>query len=193
MTREVALVDTHAHLADDRLLSRLDEVLTTAAGAGVAQMIAIGTTSEDSRTVVGLAAEHPGVFASVGIHPNEAADAGAQDWGTIVALADRPGVVVALGETGLDRHWDRTPFDVQRDYFGRHLALAADLDLPVVIHARESLPDVIEQLVGLGRPVQGVLHSFVGGWDEAEALLALGLHLSFAGMLTFANKTLDPL
>src|SRR4051794_15778130 len=125
MTRDASLVDTHAHLADPRLLSRMSEVLTAAADAGVVQVIAIGTTAEDSRVVAGLASEHPGVFATVGIHPNEAADAQAQDWGTIEALADRPGVVVALGETGLDRHRDRTPFDVQRDYFGRHLALAA--------------------------------------------------------------------
>ena len=101
--------------------------------------------------------------------------------------------MVALGETGLDRHWDRTPFPIQQDYFARHLDLAGSLDLAVVIHARDSLPDVIDQLGRLARPVRGVLHSFVGGWAEAEALLSLGLHVSFAGMITFANKTLDPL
>ncbi|WP_435016563.1 TatD family hydrolase [Tundrisphaera sp. TA3] len=193
MNADLAWVDTHAHLADPRLRGRLPEVLRSAREAGVTRIVAIGTTAEDSRIVAHLAAEHAGISAAVGIHPNDAAEQGDDAWKTIVAMADRPGVVVALGETGLDRHWDRTPFPVQQDFFGRHLALAADLGLPVVIHARESLPDVIDQLAGLARPVRGVLHSFVGGWEEAETLLALGLHLSFAGMLTFANKTLDPL
>ena len=101
--------------------------------------------------------------------------------------------VVAIGETGLDRHWDRTPFDVQQDYFSRHLDLAHRLDLPIVIHCRECHRDIVEQLTALNRPIKGILHSFTGNWAEAEELLALGLHISFAGMVTFANKALDPL
>lgn len=186
-------VDTHAHLADPRLQSRLPDILAAASGAGVTRMVAVGTTAADSPTVVALAEAHPGVSATVGIHPNDAADAGPDDWATVARLARTSKRVVALGETGLDRHWDRTPFPIQQDYFARHLDLAAELDLPVVIHARESLPDVIEQLTQLDRSVRGVLHSFVGTWADAEALLGLGLHVSFAGMVTFANRTLDEL
>lgn len=193
MMANPSIVDTHAHLADPRLLTRLPEVLAAAQSSGVDWMIAVATTAGDSRVVLDLAQQHPRTIgAAVGIHPNEAAEAGADDWGTIQALATDP-AVVAVGETGLDRHWDRTPFALQQDYFGRHLALAHDLGLPIIIHSRDCHRDVVEQLGRLGRPVRGVIHSFTGTWDEAEELLGLGLHISFAGMLTFANKSLDPL
>jgi len=185
-------VDTHAHLDDLRLRAQIGEVLARAWAAGVVQVVAIATTAEDSLSVVNLAGEHRGVFAAVGIHPNEAGEAAAGDWERVVALARLPRVV-ALGETGLDRHWLRTPFPVQQDYFDRHLDLAHRLDLPVVIHCRESAADILDQLTALARPVKGVLHSFTGDTDQAQAFLDLGLHLSFAGMLTFANKSLDPL
>ena len=123
MTQPAHLVDTHAHLDDRRLKGRLDEVLRAAGGAGVVQIVAVSTTAEDSRSVVEMARNHPGVFASVGIHPNDSADAGPGDWDQIRQLAASP-EVVTLGETGLDRHWDRAPFEVQQDYFDRHLALA---------------------------------------------------------------------
>ena len=107
-------------------------------------------------------------------------------------MIGRPGVV-AIGETGLDRYWHRTPFADQQEWFDRHLTLAHDHDLPIVIHCRDCQNDIIQQLQQLGRPVRGVMHSFTGSWDDAEAYLALGLHLSFAGMITFTNKTLDAL
>lgn len=186
------LVDTHAHLDDPRLKRRMAEVLGSAAGAGVVQIIAVATTAIDSRSLVALAGEHPGVFASVGVHPNDSADASPGDWEVIRDLAGLPGVV-ALGETGLDRHWDRAPFDLQRAWFGHHLDLGLQLDLPVIIHSRECHADIVEQLAALGRPIRGVLHSFTGNPAEAAELLSLGLHISFAGMITFANKALDPL
>ncbi len=192
MSVPARLVDTHAHLDDRRLRSRLAEVLGAADRAGVVQVVAVATTAEDSESVAALARDHRGVFAAVGIHPNDAAGADPGDWGRIEALADRP-EVVAIGETGLDRHWDRTPFPVQQEYFGRHLDLAGRRGRPVIIHSRDCHRDVVDQLGRLGRPVAGVLHSFTGTWGEAEEVLALGLHVSFAGMLTFANKSLDPL
>lgn len=187
-----ALVDSHAHLDDRRLRDRLPDVLAQARLAGVAQIVAVGTTAVDSARVVELARAHPGVFATVGVHPNEAADAASGDWERICDLARQP-EVVAIGETGLDRHWDRTPFNLQQDYFDRHLTLARELDRPVVIHSRECHADIVAQLRAIGQPIRGVLHSFTGTWAEAEAFLELGLYLSFAGMITFANKALDPL
>ncbi len=186
------LVDTHAHLDDPRLRRDLSGVLDRARAAGVVQVVAIGTTAADSASVIAIAQAHRGVFAAVGIHPNEAVEAGADDWARIEALAAEP-EVVALGETGLDRHWDRTPFPLQQEWLARHLALGQERGLPVVLHCRACERDLIEQLTRLGRPVRGVLHSFTGTWDDARAFLDLGLHLSFAGMLTFANKALDPL
>jgi TatD DNase family protein len=186
------LIDTHAHLDDPVLAADLDAVLDRARAAGVVQVVAVGTTAADSARIVERAAARRGVFAAVGVHPNEAARATDEDWARVVALCAGPRVV-ALGETGLDRYRDRTPFDVQREWFARHLELAHDRHLPVVIHCRDSAPDIIAQLAGLGRPIRGVLHSFTGTWDEARALLDLGLFLSFAGMITFTNKGLDPL
>jgi TatD DNase family protein len=192
MTPAPALVDTHAHLDDRRLRPEIDAVLGRARAEGVVQVVAIATTAADSASVLDLAVGRSGVFAAVGIHPNDAAEAAPEDWAKVVALAYHPRAV-ALGETGLDRYWDRTPFPVQQDYFDRHLGLAREGGLPVVIHCREAEDDILEQLRGLARPVKGILHSFTGNWDQAQAFLDLGLHLSFAGMLTFANKSLDPL
>jgi TatD DNase family protein len=107
-------------------------------------------------------------------------------------MIGQPGAV-AIGETGLDRYWHRTPFPEQQEWFARHLELALENDLPIVIHCRDCQHDIIQQLKRLGRFIRGVMHSFTGSWDDAEAYLELGLHLSFAGMITFGNKNLDPL
>jgi TatD DNase family protein len=186
------LVDTHAHLADHGLAADLPAVLDRARSQGVIQVVAIGTNAADSPVVAGLAQTWRGVFAAVGVHPNEAAAARSDAWQRIVDLAGHPRVV-AIGETGLDRYRDRTPFPLQQEWFARHLALAHERHLPVVIHCRDSAGDIIEQLAALGRPIRGVLHSFTGDRDDACRLLDLGLHLSFAGMVTFANKGLDAL
>jgi TatD DNase family protein len=188
----VSLIDSHAHLDDPRLRRDLDGVLDRARCAGVAQIVAIGTTAVNSASVLELAQAHRGVFAAVGIHPNDAAQAVESDWNALVDLADRPGVV-AVGETGLDRYWDQTPFELQQEWFDRHLHLAHQSDWPVVIHCRDCQRELIEQLRSLGRLVRGVQHSFTGTWDDAQAFLELGLHLSFAGMVTYTNKGLDVL
>jgi TatD DNase family protein len=186
------LVDSHAHLDDRRLRTDLNGVLKRAVEAGVAQIIAIGTTAITSTHAVELAATHRGVFAAVGIHPNDAAEAAPDDWDTVTALVNHPGVV-AVGETGLDRYWKRTPFPEQQLWFDRHLNLAHAMGLPVVIHCRDCQRDILDQLQMLHRPVRGVMHAFTGTWDEAESFLELGLHVSFAGMVTFTNKGLDGL
>jgi TatD DNase family protein len=191
VSRPPALIDSHAHL-DAPALAPLSETLDRAAAAGVTAIIAVGTTAEDSRRVVGIARRWAGVSAAVGIHPNEAAAAGPDDWGRLLGLVEEP-EVVAIGETGLDRYRDHTPFPTQQDFFDRHLALARDLALPVVIHCRDSQADIIAQLERQVGPTRGVLHSFTGTWDHAQAFLALGLHVSFAGMITFTNKNLDAL
>lgn len=186
------LVDTHAHLSDEQLAERHAEVLREAARAGVRQIVSVGTTADDSAACVGLAGAHRGVFASVGIQPNYVAQAGPGDWERVELLA-RAKAAVALGETGLDRYWDHTPFDQQRAYFDRHLRLAEELDLPVIIHCRDCEWDIVDQLKPMRGRVRGVLHSFTGALEHAEAFVDLGLHISFAGMLTFSNRKLDAL
>jgi TatD DNase family protein len=186
------LVDTHAHLDDLKLRDDLPSVLQRARQAGVEQVVAIGTTARDSQAVIDIARDHPGVFAAVGVQPNHVAEAQNDDWPRVVELARQPRVV-AIGETGLDRYWDFTPFPQQQEWFDRHLALARELELPVVIHCRDCEADVIDQLSRHRQGLKGVLHSFTGTEEHAAAFLELGLHLSFAGMVTFSSKKLDGL
>src|SRR5262249_2794218 len=124
-----------------------------------------------------------------GIQPNNVAQAAPGDWDEVVRLVSQPRVV-AVGETGLDRHWHDTPFPQQEDYFRRHLELARKQALPVVIHCREAEADVVRLLredFDRNGPVRGVMHSFTGDAPTAEACLAMGLYISFAGMLTYKN------
>jgi TatD DNase family protein len=183
------LIDTHAHLDDEKFEADLAEVLQRAAAAGIERVVTIGTTAATSDTAVALAAANPLLVAAVGIQPNNVAEAAARDWDRVVALAQQPGVV-ALGETGLDRYWDFTPFDAQEGYFARHLELARRLGLPVVIHCREAEADVVRMLrADFDRhgPVRGVMHSFTGDAATATACLQMGLFVSFAGMVTYKN------
>lgn len=181
------LIDTHAHLDDERFAADLPAVLDRAAAAGVVRVLTIGVDLATSRAAVELAARHPQLAAVVGIQPNHAAEAAPTDWDEVAALAGRP-EVVGVGESGLDRHWDRAPFPLQEDYFARHLDLARRLGKPIVIHCREAEADVVRVLrVEFDRhgPVRGVMHSFSGDADTAAACVAMGLHVSFAGMLTY--------
>lgn len=180
------LVDTHAHLDDEQFTGHEAEVLERARRAGVVQVIAIGITVASSRRCVALARGYAGVFASVGIHPNSAAEAHPGDWGQIEELAGEPGVV-AIGETGLDRYRDHTPFEVQRDCFLRHIELSRRSGRPFVVHCRDAEADVLACLreAAVGGPLRGVMHSFTGSAETAQACLDLGLYCSFAGMVTF--------
>ena len=184
------LIDTHAHLDDEKFHDDLPAVLERARAAGVCRIVTVATTAPTSRISVDLAARHPDLLvATVGIQPNNVAAAAPGDWDEVIQLATAEGVV-ALGETGLDRYWDYTPFPQQEDYFARHLALARRLNLPVVIHCRDAEADVVRMLrndFDRHGPVRGVMHSFTGDAETAKACLEMGLYLSFAGMLTYKN------
>lgn len=181
------IVDTHAHLTDKNF-SDLQPFLAQAQEAGVAKVIAIATTLEDSRQCLELVSKHDELKAAVGIHPNNCCQAEDGDWKEIVGLC-RHEDVVALGETGLDKYWDDCPWGVQVDYFKRHLQLSRETSLPVVVHTRECAEETLEILTeeaGLG-PVRGVMHSFTGPQAVADGCLELGMYISFAGMVTFKN------
>ncbi len=180
--------DTHAHLDDEDLKADRAGVLLRAAAAKVVQILAVGTTVEASRNCVALAENEPMVLASVGIHPNHILQAAANDWDEIVALSQRL-EVVALGETGLDLYWKDTPLPQQQDYFERHLRLSQQTGLPVIIHQRESAAEILVMLREARRrgPLTGVMHSFTADQIVADECLDLGLHISFAGMVTFKN------
>ena len=183
------LIDSHAHL-DQRAFSQdLPEVLERASSSGVEAVISIGVDAHSSRSVVALAAEHTLIHAAVGIQPNDVAEARPGDWDEVVGLSQMTGVV-ALGETGLDRHWDHTPFDQQQDYFDRHLRLAQQTGLPFIVHMRDCENDVLAMLREARQrgPLSGVMHSFTGTATGAAEALELGLHISFAGMVTFKKS-----
>jgi TatD DNase family protein len=183
-------IDTHAHLDDERLRRDLPAVLERARQAGLVKVLAIATTAQDSAACLDIARQHgPFVEASVGIQPNTVAQAGAGDWDAIVSLAGEARVA-ALGETGLDRYWDYTPFAQQEDYFARHLTLARQLKKPVVIHCRDAEADTVRMLredFERHGPLRAVMHSFTGDLATARACLEMGLYISFAGMVTYKN------
>lgn len=185
----MSFFDTHAHLADEQLSADRAGVIARAKAAGVEGILSVGTTLESSRACVEIAAMHPGVFASAGIHPNHAAEAAATDWEEVVALV-RTGKVAALGETGLDRHWNDTPFPQQQDYFDRHIRLSRETGLPFIVHMRDCGEDVLAMLTEARRrgPLAGVMHSFTGDAALAAACLDLGLYISFAGMVTYKKS-----
>lgn len=134
------------------------------------------------------------MFAAVGIHPNHVFEQTEADFDRISSLArTKASHIVAIGETGLDRYWKKTPFEDQQANFDRHLDLAAEFSLPLIIHCRDSAENILAQLADRPRPIRGILHSFTGDWDLAKRFLDLGLMISFAGQITFTNKSLDSL
>lgn len=183
------LFDTHAHLDDEQFQTDLAEVLRRAMDSRVRQIVTIGTTAPSSAACLALAECHPQLVASIGIQPNHVAEAEPNAWDEIVYRVSHPRVV-AVGETGLDRHWNYTPFPQQEDYFARHLELARKHKLPVVIHCREAEADVVRMLradYDRHGPVRGVMHSFTGDSATAAACLEMGLFISFSGMVTYKN------
>ena len=182
------LIDTHTHLHlaefdDDRAT-----VLARAAAAGVARSIEIGYDLASSRAAVALAEQHADMYAVVGIQPHYGLEAD-QHWLDEVRLLAQHPKVVAIGEIGLDYHWDRAPHDAQERLFRAQLALARAVDLPVVIHSRDAQADTIRILNDAARNQSGVMHSFSGDWAYAEACLEVGFMLSFSGPVTFPKAT----
>lgn len=173
--------DEHCHLGDGA--DRWPEAAATIAEArvaGVERMITVGCDLATSRTAVAVATAHEGVWATVGLHPHDARNG--LD-GIVDLLADP--VVVAVGECGLDYHYDHSPRDVQREVFAAQIALAHRHDLALVVHTREAWADTWDILEAEGVPERTVLHCFTGGPAEARRGLDLGCHLSFSGIVTF--------
>ena len=183
------LFDTHAHLDQPEFAEDRAEVVARARAAGVENIIAIGISAETSAAATDLAAQFDGVYAAVGMQPNYLAEAKPGDWDRVIELLDRP-KVVAIGETGLDRHWGFTPFEMQQDYFDRHLRLSQERGLPFIVHIRDCDDDILVMLreAHVRGPLRGVMHSFTGNRAMADECLAMGLYISFAGMVTFKKS-----
>lgn len=185
----VELIDTHCHLTSRELLPRREAVVAEAVAAGVTRMITVACTPAEAEVVFGVPELGEHVWAAVGVHPHEAGRLDPGEIETLPALWRRPGVVAA-GEMGLDYHYDFSPRDVQQSVFKRQLDLAAETDLPLVIHAREAHDDIVRLLLAhgyAGRPV--VFHCFSGDADEAAELWSHGWRTSFTGIVTFRKAT----
>jgi len=176
------IFDTHAHYTDKRFAPDRAELLRELPGRGVARVLTCGSDVADSRAALALAKEYPHVYAACGVHPHEAAGFGEPQ--ELRALS-RDKKCVAVGEIGLDYHYDFAPRDAQRDCFARQLELASELGLPVIVHDREAHEDTLKLLQAY-RP-RGVVHCFSGSWEFARELIALGLYIGLGGAVTFKN------
>lgn len=175
-------IDSHCHVHDPAIPDGADAAIDAARTAGVTAMITVGCDRTTSLAALAVAAGHPGVHPTVGLHPHDASH-GVE---SILDLFDRPGVV-AVGETGLDYHYDHSPREVQRVAFAEQIAIADERDLALVIHSRDAWDDTFAILREVGVPRRVVFHCFTGGPDEARIALDLGTSLSFSGIVTFTG------
>ncbi len=174
--------DSHCHLDDDLMPGGTAAVLDAARMAGVEGVVAVGTDASHSAAAIAIAADHDDVWATVGLHPHDAVN-GVE---SVVELLDAP-KVVAVGECGLDYHYEHSPRAVQRHAFAAQIALAHENHLALVIHTREAWDDTFDLLASQGAPDRTVFHCFTGGPDEARRALDLGAFLSFSGIVTFKH------
>jgi TatD DNase family protein len=182
------LIDTHCHLYLGELAGRLAAAWERARAAGVVQAIVPAIDAESARRTLALVADEDDLFAAVGIHPNETAAAGPDDFASIEAAA-REKKVVAIGETGLDLHRERAALKVQRESLLRHAELARACDLPLVLHVRKAFAPVAESLAPFARRGgRAVLHCFDGGPAELHPFVEWGFHVSFSGILTYPKR-----
>jgi TatD DNase family protein len=183
------LVDSHCHLDFPDFAAELDAVVARARDAGIGRMVTISTRVRKHAQVLAIAERFPDVFCSVGTHPHyahEELDIVARD---LIAIAQHP-KVVAIGEAGLDYHYDTSPRDAQEQGFRQHIAASRETGLPLVIHSREADADmarILTEEAGKGA-FPAVLHCFTGGRELAFSAVELGLYVSFTGILTFKNS-----
>lgn len=175
--------DSHCHLGFDGVG---DDAVEDAAAAGVTRLVTVGTDAGTSQLAVRAARRHPGVFATVGLHPHEASHGVA---GVAALLDDQEPKVVAVGECGLDYYYDHSPREAQGQAFAAQISLARERDLALVVHTRDAWEDTFAILDGEGPLDRWILHCFTGGPEEARRALDRGAYLSFSGIVSFKNAS----
>ncbi len=184
------MIDSHCHLDSADFDKDREAVIDRALAAGVEHMMAIGTGDgpPDLEAGVRLADKHAAFFATIGIHPHDAAKAGPDDFKRLADLLAHP-KVLAVGEIGLDYHYDFSPRDVQKSAFIEQMEIAASAKKPIVIHTREAWDDTLALIEEHWTPhgIGGIMHCFSGGPEEARRALDLGFYLSFGGIVTFSK------
>lgn len=179
------LFDTHAHYDDDRFGKERDGLLASMPSQGVGYITNVGTDLETSLTTLELTRRFDFVYGAVGYHPHQAKDMTNESLDRIVAMLSES-KIRALGEIGLDYHYDLSERNIQREVFARQLDIAAQLDMPVIIHEREACKDVMD-ILRASKVRKGVVHCFGGSRETARELLDMGFHISFTGVITFSN------
>ena len=183
------LIDSHAHIQGKEYAGEVEAVISRAREAGVETIVAVGGAGDMSSNTeaVALAARFDNIYATVGMHPHDAKDVGADELQTLQELAASP-KVVAIGETGLDYYYNHSPHEVQRRVFSQFIHMARDTGLPIVVHERDAAPEAAALLRNEGAGgLRGVIHCFTGNYEAARAYLDLGFYLSFTGIITFKN------
>jgi len=181
------LIDTHCHLTFEQLADDVDSVIERSKAAGVIAWITVGTDNAENQKAVELAEKFDNLYAAIGIHPHEAKKVTSNDIKQLRQFAQNE-KVVAIGETGLDFHYDFSSPAEQTRLFAAHLQIAAESDLPVIIHSRESFEDTIDILDKHGTSVSKVVfHCFGYTTQEAKIVLEKGFYISFTGSVTFKN------
>jgi len=181
-------IDTHVHLNADQYEEDLQDVIDRARKANVSKMVVIGFDTITIKRAMKLAEEHPDIYAVVGWHPVDAIDCTEDDLKWIEELASHP-KVVAIGEMGLDYHWDKSPKDIQQEIFRKQIQLAKRVNLPIVIHNREATEDVVRILKEEGaEEIGGIMHCFSGSVETARECINMNFMISLGGPVTFKNS-----
>lgn len=187
MSKALTLFDSHCHLQDEQFDQDREEVILSLQEQGIYAALTCGSDIASSRAGIELAQQYPFIYAAAGVHPHEAAKANRADFIELSDLLTQE-KVVALGEIGLDFHYDFSPRQVQEEVLEKQLDLALTRDLPVILHVREAHGAMLDLLhARKGRLPKGVLHCFSGSAESAAAYVKLGFYISFAGSLTFKN------
>ncbi|WP_026688708.1 TatD family hydrolase [Alteribacter aurantiacus] len=184
------LFDTHVHLNADQFEDDLTDVIERAQEAGVKEMVVVGFDKKTIHKAMALVEQYDFLYASVGWHPVDAIDMTDEHLKWIEELSAHP-KVVAIGEMGLDYHWDKSPKDVQKEVFRKQIRLAKKVNMPIIIHNREADQDIVDVLKeeDAGQ-VGGIMHCFAGDMDMARECLDMNFHISFGGPVTFKNAKL---
>ncbi|MCR5177174.1 MAG: TatD family hydrolase [Anaerovibrio sp.] len=191
--KENVLIDTHAHLTDEKFAQDKEKIITNAMGNGLVGIINMGDTMQSSKACVSLASEYKICYAGIGVHPEEAYDMHDDDFDSIIKMS-KNNKVVCIGEIGLDYYWekDQEKRALQKRIFVQQLAIAKQLNLPVCVHNREAHRDTLEIIKNEGKGVQGVMHCFSGSMEMARELLKLDWYIGVDGPLTFKNAAKLP-
>ena len=181
------IFDTHAHYDDDAFDEDRDTLLGEIFSSGICCITDVGASVKSSKSAVEISKKWPQIYAAVGVHPDSTADMTEEDIETLRSLAQEK-KVVAIGEIGLDYYWDNSPREVQKKWFERQLALAREVDLPVIIHSREAAKDTMDIMREAAKAGNtGVIHCYSYAAPMAKEYISMGFFIGIGGVLTFKN------